>query len=839
VLHLHPELVAQIEPEIPDQFNWKLHDLVMLKNYFKIALRIFSRQKAYTLINISGLAIGLSGALLIFGYIINELNYDRIHPSAKNTYRLAANYINDDGSVEKYSYAPALWSDQLKTQFPEVLARLRTMWIGYPYSVSFKEKDKIVLTEELYYTDPEYNEVFSFDVVAGDEGNPFREINSIALNESTAKNIFGNDNPIGRILTIKHPWATNDKELDLIVTAIFRDYPSNTSFKPSYLVPIESLRPFIGSENYDAMFTGWSRGWMVSYAVFRNDADIKMIENEFKKVVSENVNMESGEIIPFFKKMVDLHFDEELAWYMEGMGDITQLFIFASIAIFLILIACINYINLATARSVKRSREVGLRKMMGCSRIQLIFQFLNESFIITLLALFLSILIVALVLPVFNNLAQKDFVFLTFFNIKIIAAAIALVIIVTILAGCYPAFYLSKFEPAEVFKVGRVNLKGAFSLKKVLIVFQLSISSIMLICSGVLIKQINYINESKLNAQGDQMILIRYGGIAPMEKYTVYKNVVLQDPDLTNITTCNHLPRLDHFAWIGTTTRIPDVNDQEYQWSELKGDFDFSKVFNLEFLTGRDFIEGNPADSNACLINEAAVKKLGMDLYDAVGLQLEDTRTERILTVIGIVRDFQYRSTHHTIEPLIISARPDRMDQIVYVKLPVGNVQEHIQTLESKWKEIFPGIAFDYWFLDQEFSRMYSSEIRMSKLSEIFTLIAIFIACLGLFGLASYMAEQRANEISIRKVFGASVKQIAVWFLKKFLFMLLISIVLAGPLGYFLMNKWLQQFAYHISIDFKIILNSIGIIIGLTILAISYKMITASTANPAEAIKIE
>ena len=324
-----------------------------------------------------------------------------------------------------------------------------------------------------------------------------------------------------------------------------------------------------------------------------------------------------------------------------------------------------------------------------------------------------------------------------------------------------------------------------------------------------------------------------------MEKYPVYKNAVLQDPDLNNITTCNHLPRLDHFGWIGTTTRVPDVSDQEYQWSELKADFDFPKIFNLEFLTGRDFIEGNPADSSACLINEAAVKNLGVDLFEAVGLHLEDTRTKRILTVIGIVRDFKYRSTHHTIGPLIISARPDRIDQIVYVKLPVNNIQEHIRTLESKWKEIFPGIGFDYWFLDQEFSRMYKSEIRMSELSEIFTFIAILIACLGLFGLASYTAEQSANEISIRKVFGASVKQIADWFLRKFLILLLISIAISGPLGYFLMTKWLQQFSYHIPVDWKIILSSIVILFGLTILAVSYKMIKASTANPAEAIKNE
>jgi putative ABC transport system permease protein len=352
----------------------------MFRSYFTVALRTFSRQKIYSLINTSGLAIGIAGALLIFGYIIDELNYDMVHPYAKNTYRIGTHYIYEDGNEGNYSLAPALWSSELKEQYPDVQSILRTLWLGNPYSVDYKDKDKIILTEELFFVESNYNEVLYFDVISGDKGNAFREINSIALNVSTAEKIFGSEDPIGKILTIKHHFATSNKELNLIVTAIFKDYPSNTNFKPSYLVPMESLRPVIEWGNYDDLFTGWLQGWMDSYVVFKDGADIENIGNEFEKLVSENLGEESGNFIPFLKNINYLHFDNEVEWYPEGQGNIKHVYIFGSIAIILILIASINYMNLATARSAKRSREVGLRKVMGSTRFQLIFQFINESF---------------------------------------------------------------------------------------------------------------------------------------------------------------------------------------------------------------------------------------------------------------------------------------------------------------------------------------------------------------------------------------------------------------------------------------------------------------------------
>jgi putative ABC transport system permease protein len=813
----------------------------MFRNYFVVAFRIFYRQKVYTFLNIAGLSIGLSAVLLIFGYILDELTYDKIHPYARNTYRIGMIYIPENGNEQRYSVAPPIWSRQLKEQYPYVHSILCTNWYGYPFSVNYKDKDKIVLTEELYFIDGDYSEVMYFNVISGDKQTAFKDINSIALNTSAAKRIFGSGNPIGKILTIKHISATSNKELNLVVTAVFKDYPSNTNFKPSYLVPMESLKYVADwGNNYDRMFTGWLNGWMDSYVVFKDGTDIEDIENGLKKMVSENLGEDSDNIIPFLKNISDLHFDNEVKWYNEGSGDIKHVYILGSIAIFLILIASINYMNLATARSVKRSREVGMRKVIGGYKYQLIYQFLFESFITTFFSLILCLFLVLLVLPVFNTLSQKGFVFNTFFNIRLLGGIAAILIVVTILAGSYPAFYLSNFKPVQMLKGGNLNIKGSDAIRKILVISQFLISLLMLICSGVLMKQVNFMKYSKLNEHGEQIISIRYGGgTAPIEKYSVYRHSVLEDPNLNEMTMGNHLPRQDFFGWIGATVKIPGLSNQEYQWESLNVEFNFPEVFNLELLTGRDFILGNPADSDACLINEAAVKNLGIDITESVGLRIEDTQSKRISTVIGVVKDFPYESVLHNIKPLRISSRLHPTDQIVYVKLPAKDIQNHIQTLESKWKKIFPGIGFDYWFVNDEFNRLYESEIRMSELSEIFSVIAIFIACLGLFGLALYITEQRAREISIRKVMGASEKQILVLFLNVFIKMLIISTIIAIPLAYFIMNKWLQQFVYRISIDWKIILSAFGIVFGLTMLTVCYEVIKASTADPANAIRYE
>lgn len=802
-----------------------------------VAIRTFYRQKIFTFINISGLAVGLAGALLIIGYIIDELTYDAIHPHASDTYRIGVHRIFEDGNEAFYQVAPAVWSNQLKEQYQQVKTAMRTMWFGYPSSVTYKAADKIILTEELFFVESNYPEVLYFESVIGMQNDALKDNNSIALSESAAKLIFGSEDPIGKLLVVKHPFATSDREIALVVTSVFKDYPSNTHFKPSCLVNIESLKPVMEWGNYEDLFTGWLQGFMNTYVVLEEDADASKLEEELQVMVKEHLSEQAGLFVPFFKNVRDLHFDRQLDWSSEGSADFTYVLIFGSIALLLVLIACINYMNLATARSVKRSREVGLRKVFGSKKAQLIFQFINESFITTALSLILAILLIFLALPLFNTISQKHFEFLSFFNVWVFGGLVLLLFVVSMLAGSYPAFYLSKFKPVLVLKGGKINVKGSDALRKSLVILQFSISFFMVICTGVLLKQVNFLNSSKLNEAGEQVVSIRYGGTAPDEKYPVFKNLLSGEPGIGSVTMANHLPRQNYFGGIGITVRIPELGDQEYSWSELNVDFNFPSTFNLEFLAGRDFDPLNPADSNTCIINESAVKSLGMELEEVIGVSIQDDQQE--CTVIGVVKDFPYRSMHQTIDPLRISARPHPVDKIVYVRIPSENVQKHLKTIETSWKEVFPGVGFDYWFLNQEFGRMYESETRMSDLTKVFSGVAIFIACLGLFGLASYMAEQKTKEIGIRKVLGASISQILIMFLRTFARMLLLAVIIAGPVAYFLMNEWLQQFAYHIVIDWKIIASGISVIFTLTILTVSYELVKASTANPANSIRYE
>ena len=776
---------------------------------------------------------------MIIGYITDELTYDAMHPNANQTYKIGVHRIFEDGNETHYGSAPALWSDQMKAKYPEVKEVLRTMWFGYPASVTYEKIDKILLTEELFFVEDTYSDVLYMRTVLGERNHPLKETNSIAINETTAKKIFGDENPIGKILVLKHPFATSDNELSLEVKAVFEDYPSNTHFKPSYLVNIESLRSVIEWGNYDDFFTGWLDGFMSTYIVLEQGADYEAIESNLKSMVAENLEDQAAFFIPFLRSVRDLHFDTELEWTAEGSGDITYVYIFGSIAFLLIIIACINYMNLATARSAKRSKEVGLRKVMGSNRGQLFLQFINESFITTLLSIILSFLLVSLALPFFNTIAQKEFTILSFMNISTFIGLFVIALFVSFVAGSYPALYLSKFRPAQVLKGGKVSKTGSNSLRRTLVLLQFSISFFMVICTGVLLKQINFLQSSKLNEAGSQTISIRYGGTAPSEKYSVYKNLVIQQPGIEMVTMANHLPRQNYFGGIGVTIKVPEVSDQEYNWSELNVDFNFPKAFNLEILAGRGFDENNPSDSSTCLINESALENLGIDISSALGLTIEDPESQQNMVIIGVVKDFPYRSMHQSIGPLRISARPHPVDKIVYAKVPSKDINNYIEVLEAKWKEVFPGIGFDYWFLDEEFGRMYESETRMADLTQAFSIVAILIACLGIFGLASFMAEQRTKEVGIRKVLGASVQQILVLFLKIFAKMLIISAIIGGPIAYILMNQWLQEFVYHVSIDWKIITGAIVLVFGLTIITVIYEIMKVSITNPVKSIRYE
>jgi putative ABC transport system permease protein len=483
---------------------------------------------------------------------------------------------------------------------------------------------------------------------------------------------------------------------------------------------------------------------------------------------------------------------------------------------------------------------VGLRKTFGSSRSGIAAQFFLESFLMTLSALILSVILVFAFLQPFNHIAHKSFTMGSLLDPYMITIVGSIVLFMSFVSGIYPALYLSGFQPARVLKGQLVKGKGAEIFRKSLVTIQYTVALGLLIYTFIVIQQMGQLKTTKLNEQGSQLLAIRFGGIARQDRYEMFKRSVLQDPQIEQVTMANHLPRLDYFGWIGTTVRFPGLGDKDLQWNQLNVEFDFPKTFRLEFVAGRDFQTGNTNDSSSLILNQSAVKALNQPIDKVVGSTVKDIRdSSRLYRVIGVVKDFPFRSMHQPIEPLILNPHLHSIDKITYIKLPAGSFQEKIASIEKKWKAAFPGAGFDHWFLSDEFNRMYVVEGRIASLAKVFAVLAILITILGVLSLATYTAEQRTKEIGIRKVLGAGDRQVVALFASVFSRILIVATLIAVPISWFVAYKWLQGFAYRVSISPLIfILSLLGLVI-VTFLTVSYEIWKSAKANPVVALRTE
>jgi putative ABC transport system permease protein len=827
----------------------------MIQNYLLIALRNFQRQKLFALLNMFGLALGLASAILIFLYVSDELQYDVMHPHYKNTYRLGVTFTNREGQEFDNTTSPGFLTRQLKDTRPEVELISRVNYIGYPTSLHHKPTDKIILTEEIKWAEPNFNQIIDFDIIKGNEEKIFENQNSIVLSETGARRIFGDADPIGEIITVKHNFATNGKEIDVTVTGVYRDFPSNSHFKPKYIININAFRSIV--QNFDNYLEG-SRfqelNFFENYVVFRAGTDVKPIEETLNKLCSQMIAADSGisaqgfKMTPFLVRMSDLHFDPKNLWENDSTrGDKTYLTIFSVVALLILLIACINYMNLATARSARRAREVGLRKSLGSARTEIAKQFFYESFLMTVGSLLIALILVVIFLQPFNELAHKSFTLASLLNPYMIVIVLVIVLLMSAVSGSYPAIYLSGFRPAEVLKGQVIRGIGAELFRKSLVTIQYAVSLILIISTFIVVRQMEYMQSSKLNQAGSQLLSIRYGGTAPQDKFQAFKQSVLQDKDIEHVTMANHLPRLDYFGFIGASLTFPEIEDKELNWKQLNVEFDFAKTYELEFIAGRDFDASNMADSSSVILNEAAIKVLNQPIEKLIGSTVVERyynfaqqRPDQLsFKVIGVVKDFPYQSMHQAIEPLMLNPHLHFIDKIAYIKLPAGAFQEKIASIEKKWKDIFPGVGFDYWFVSDEFNRMYLAESRVSSLAKAFAVLAILITVLGVFGLASYTAEQKTKEVGIRKVLGAEVSQVVRMFLWVFFKIFVIASVIALPAAYFLAKNWLEGFIYRSPITPEVFLVSLSGLLVITLLTVGYETWKAARTNPVNSLRME
>ncbi|GAB4497856.1 MAG: ABC transporter permease [Saprospiraceae bacterium] len=833
----------------------------MILNYFKLASRNIKRQRGYALVNTLGLSIGLAASLFILLYVRDELTFDTYHPNAEDTYRLGMRVHNPNGETNAFAGAPAGWDNYIKNTYSGVEHIAGYTANGMPTTIHYVPKDKKILTEDIIWAEADLYNILKIKILKGTPESPLKEINSMMLSESAAREIFGTEDPVNKTLRVSHTWTTDGQKLDLMVSAVYEDFPSNTHVHPKYICNILALKPT--TPNLEtllntAMGDSEQNYFTNSFIVCKDESQIPAIQHDLQQKTNAIIQRFAPELKaePIIRKITDVHFDQEVDWSTSHKSaDRKYISIFITIALLILVVACINYINLATARSVNRAKEIGLRKTFGGVRRQLFFQFMAESFLMVLAAMAIGLLLAMIFLSPFNDMTGKNFSIAHLFSGQMLLIASGIVVLVTLLAGSYPAMFVSGFQPATVLKGKFAFRKGSNTFRQFLTTVQFSVAIILLVGSVVVVQQMNLMRNSKLNEAGKQILSIRYGGFsgpATDSQFGTFKNTVMQDPEIQSVTLANHLPRLDFFGPLDMEMQFPEISAEKHEWFQLNGDFDFPKTFNMKIIAGRDFDHTRASDTTAVLLNQTAVRALNLTPETAVGKTIvrptvsvdytvppDSARAQVSGVVIGVVEDFPYRSMHHKIEPLAIAPKPHLVDRIIHVRLPARNMGEKITSLEKAWKQVFPDYGFDYWFVDEEFGRMYENETQIAQLSRQFSILALLITCVGLYGLAAFLARQRVKEIGIRKTLGASNSQILLMLLKVFGKILLIGSVVGIPVALFLSSRWLKNFEYQVPLSFLVFAGAIGLIALVTAITVGYESLRASMANPVKALHTE
>jgi len=818
----------------------------MLYNYVKIALRNLLKYKGYSAINILGLAVGIASCLVILLFVADELGYDRYWPNGERIYRMALNRIYPDRQTG-YAIIPPSYAGTVKKDFPEVEEAVRLSNFNGGNTVQVKWQDRVFEEKNFCGADSTFFKVFQIPMVKGDPLTCLNLPQSLVMTESTARRYFGSaEAAIGKTVTL----LGNQPE-PMNVTAVCADLPENVHFTFDLLATTKGVR-FLEQTNHISFA-------VCTYFLLRPGADWKALEAKFPSVVERyaagevqrNFGVDYAQYTKagngwhyFLQPLRDIYLTSKLEAEMKPTGSMTLVTVFSVIAAFILLIACINFVNLATARSAERAREVGIRKALGSERRQLAGQFLTEAVVVSLLSAMLAVGLVALLLPVFNNLADKQITLRDFFGGWGMAALPVFAIGVGLLAGSYPAGVLSGFRPVEVLKGKFTSTGRGLRLRNGLVVFQFAISVALIISTLVVLKQLNFIFEKKLGFDKEHVLQIQ-NAFALGPKTEAFKQELEQIPGVEGVGGSNTSPGGgDYF---GTSFKLPS-NAESVTGRGMVVDDRYITTMRMDVLAGRSFSK-NFNDSLSVVLNEKAVRDLGIaDPERAVGQRLvmpgsffDPEEKDATMTVVGVVRDFHFQSLHEPIVPLfMMSSRVFRgNDGLLTARVQPAQFQSFIQTASVKWKEILPDQPFRYTFLDADLAALYRDEQRAKRLFVLFAGLAIFIACIGLLGLAAYLTRQRTKEIGIRKVLGASVTSITALLAKDFLKLVLAALLIASPLAWWAMSKWLGDFAYRTEIGLGVIALAGLCAVGVALLTVSFQSIRAALANPVKSLRSE
>ena len=789
----------------------------MFKNFLRITVRNLIKHKSFSAINILGLAIGLAAFILIMLWVQDELSFDRFHKNTNDIYLV----IRVDNG--KYDASTAkMMAPALVRELPEVVNATSFN----PLPESFKglvEYKSNMFEENLALVEPQFFDIFSFDFKEGDPESALKDPNSIIMTEKMRQKYFGEGRGIGESITL----SLFGQKRTLKVTGILKNIPHNSNIQREIFTPIDFLK------TYGIDWDTWQSRTVYNYIQTRGVVDPKELARKILACKQRNYHEDniSYSLLPLTK----IHLHSQNIGFFTSTGDIKYVYIFSAIAGIILLVASVNYINLSNALSLKRARAIGIQKVVGAQRNHLVLQFIGETFILTTLALGCALILVQLLLPVLNQLSGKELA-INYLSLKFWTSLLCIVFLTSFIAGLYPAVFISGFQPVKVLKGKLGTSSSGMNLKKGLIIFQFASSIIIMICTMIVFNQLNFVQSTDMGYDKENIVCLKIKGDISGQ-YEAFKKSLMNDARILNISRseppqAEELGQTEDIYWAGKS--------QKFNTWLIHVDADFADTYRMKMQSGRFYSSEHPTDATeAYVLNQAAVKEMGLE--DPVGKDL--TVWRRTCKIIGVVKDFHFNSLHHAIEPVILRIpNPDQMTlfyRIISIRLAPGSIHENLSFIEKSWKSFYPSEPFDYYFVDEKLASGYNAEIRMGRIFKYFSFMAIFIACLGLYGLIAFTIEQKFKDIGVHKVLGASVPNIVYLISKNYLKWVVISNLIAWPVAWFAMNKWLENFAYRIGFSVWSFLLAGTAALLIALLTVSWQTIRAAMANPVEALKYE
>ncbi len=803
------------------KFSQKLNNYDMFKNYLKISFRVFKKEKSFSLINLSGLILGFLCCLLIYIFIKDELSYDKFHMDGDRVYRLSGAYMRE-GVWEPYASNSWKTAELFKTSFDEVeeLVRIR------PYNEFVIHDEKRILEENMAFVDKGFFNVFSFPLLAGNPKTALDGIGKVVISESIARKYFGYQDPMGKVLLV------SDTSFQLQVSGIMEDMPSNSHFHFDILMSPQTQKAVAHSALYASV--GWDSQRV--YVKMKQDANIEAVEAEFMNFIDTNLEyLTSGNFKLFFQPLFDIHLHSKIGLEIEPNGDIKNVYIFSFVGLFILFIACINYINLTTAKSLKRAKEVGMRKVLGAHRTNLMNQFLLESYVMTFVAILVSFVLAMIILPYFNEFASKSIGLVELFQPQLLVTIIAAFLLIGLVAGSYPSFVLSAHKVSNTIKSGRYTDQASLKMRKGLVILQFAISIGLIASTVVVLKQLKFMQEKDLGINEEMVVAIP---LKTMDRGNLeaFSNAVTNSSLVESVGFTNmKLP-----GWISNSTyyKAQDVELDEEARKSLKiirVDYNFLDLVEAEIVAGRNYSKEFPSDLGSSIImNEAAIEQLGWKEPIGKWLELGEDR----FNTIGVVKNFHFESLHRRIAPTIYILT-DNFLSWAYAKVNPAQKQASLDHLRSIYGEFVTNRDFEYTFVEDDVVKQYEAEKKFTQVFEVFTVLAIIIASLGTFGLISYEAERKTKEIGIRKVLGASMKNLTMLLTKEFLLFLLVASLIAWPITFYMMRDWMNDFIYRTDIGvLPFVLATIIALMTASSISI-YRSVRAARANPVESLRDE